>query len=162
MNKRWEIRKVSTPEHIFDKIKEEVARPVGIIVFGVDCDFKNEVVDAMVEELRGFAHYHSKYPGIDTLIWEFNDRAAVVVVLNSESSMTHRLRHELVQTMRNAGAKTIIGIYAKATAPQPLPSRGYLKSQLARRKNTAEVLAKDPPTADGLDYFIVVEEEKEG
>ena len=42
---RWEINRVSTPEHIFDKLKRRVAQPVGIILFGADCDFKSEIVE---------------------------------------------------------------------------------------------------------------------
>lgn len=32
---RWGIRQVSTLEDIFDKIKTEMAQPVGIVLFGV-------------------------------------------------------------------------------------------------------------------------------
>lgn len=52
MSKKWEDRRVSTPERIFDEIKEEMAQPVGIVLFGADCDFKNEVLDAIVDGLR--------------------------------------------------------------------------------------------------------------
>ena len=40
MDKKWEIRKVSTPERIFSKISEEMPRPVSILLFGADCEFK--------------------------------------------------------------------------------------------------------------------------
>ena len=43
MKQKWEINRVSTPERIFNKIKLEMARPVGIVLFGADCEFKNEV-----------------------------------------------------------------------------------------------------------------------
>lgn len=43
MNQKWKTVAVSTPEETFDKIKKELPQPVGIVLFGADCDFKNEV-----------------------------------------------------------------------------------------------------------------------
>lgn len=162
MNKRCEIREVSTLSTSSKRIKKMV-QPVGIVLFGADCGFKNEVLDVMVDGLRGFARYYTKAPDTATMVRAIKDHLAVVVMLNSDESSTHGLRHELVKVMRNAGAKTVVGIYAKARAPQPLPGRGFMtRSDLKRIQKTVEKLEKNPPTADGLDYFIVVEEEKEG
>lgn len=160
MNKKWEIRRVSTSERIFNKIKEEIAQPVGIVLFGADCDFKNEVLDTMVEELQGFARYYTKAPDTVTLVRAIKDHLAVVVMLSSDESSTHGLRHELVKVMRNAGAETVVGIYAKASKEPIRP----LVSSLERVEFNKQVTAVEQsnPTADGLDYFIVVEEEKEG
>ncbi len=160
MDKKWEIRRVSTSERIFNKIKEEMAQPVGIVLFGVDCDFKNEVLDAMVEELRGFARYYTKAPDTATLVRAIKTNLAVVVTLNSDESSMHSLRHELVKTMRNAGAETVVGIYAKVDKEPIRP----LVSSLEKVEFNKRVAAVEQsnPTADGLDYFIVVEEEREG
>lgn len=160
MNKKWEIRRVSTSERIFNKIKEEIAQPVGIVLFGADCDFKNEVLDTMVEELRGFARYYTKAPDTATLVRAIKDHLAVVVVLNSDESSTHELRHELVKVMRNAGAETVVGIYAKVSKEPIRPLLSSLEKVESNKQITA--IEQSNPTADGLDYFIVVEEEKEG
>lgn len=115
----------------------------------------------MVEELRGFADYYTtKTPSTDTLVWAFNSHSAVAVMLNSDESGTHGLRHELVKTMRNAGAETVVGIYAKVDKEPIRP----LVSSLEKVEFNKRVAAVEQsnPTADGLDYFIVVEEEKEG
>ncbi len=114
MNKKWEIRKVSTSGQIFDKIKEEMAQPVGIVLFGADCDLKNEVMDEMMGTLQGFARYYTKAPDTDTLVRAIKIHSAVIVMLSADESATQRLRHELVKAMRNAGAKTVVGFYAKA------------------------------------------------
>lgn len=162
MNLRWEIRRVSTPERIFSKIKEEMAQPVGVVLFGADCDFKNEVLDTIVEELRGFADYYTtKAPSTDTLVWAFNSHSAVAVMLNSDESSTHGLRHELVKVMRNAGAETVVGIYAKAKK-KPIPfGKATISAAKDRRVNQQiDAIEQSNPTAGGLDYFIVVEEEE--
>lgn len=162
MGKKWEINRVSTPERIFEKVKTEMAQPVGIILFGADCDYKNEVLDTMVEEMRGFARYYSNAPDTPTLVRAIQKYPAVVTTLSFDESSSHELRHELVKLMRNAGAATIVGVYAKA-AETPTPF-GKLSISLAPQVKINKQIAaiqESNPTADGLDYFIVVEEEKE-
>lgn len=160
MNKKWEIRRVSTSERIFNKIKEEMAQPVGIVLFGVDYDFKNEVLDAMVEELRGFARYYTKAPDTVTLVRAIKDHLAVVVMLDSDESSAHGLRHELVKVMRNAGVETVVGIYAKVKKI-PIPVGKAMISAARDKQINKQITAieQSNPTADGLDYFVVVEEE---
>lgn len=160
MELKWEIRRVSTPERIFSKIKE-MAQPVGIVLFGVDCDFKNEVLDTMVEELRGFARYYTTAPDTATLVRAIKGHSAVVVALNSDESSTHGLRHELVKVMRNAGAETVVGIYAKAKK-KPIPfGKATISAAKDRRVNQQiDAIEQSNPNADGLDYFVVVEEEE--
>ncbi len=162
MNKRCEIREVSTLSTSSKRIKE-MAQPVGIVLFGADCGFKSEVLDVMVDGLRGFARYYTKAPDTATLVRAIKNHLAVVVMLNSDESSTHGLRHELVKVMRNAGAKTVVGIYVKAKK-KPIPF-GKAMISVARDKQVnhqIDAIEQSNPTADGLDYFIVVEEEKEG
>ena len=160
MSKKWEIQRVSTSERIFDKIKEEMAQPVGIVLFGADCDFKNEVLDAIVDGLRGFARYYTKAPDTATLVRNIKNHSAVVVTLDSAESSTHGLRHELVKVMRNAGAGSVVGIYAKVDKVPVRPLMSSLEKVEFNKQITA--IEQSNPNADGLDYFIVVEEEKEG
>lgn len=158
MDKKWEIRRVSTSERIFNKIKEGVAQPVGIVLFGVDSVFKNEVLDAMVESCEGLqTTILSKVPSTDTLVWAFSSHSAVVVMLNSDESSTYDLRHELVKVMRNTGAETVVGIYAKV---KPYSPKALIRLSHANAVNKQiAMIERSNPTADGLDYFIVVEEE---
>lgn len=158
MNKKWEIRKVSTPEQIFDKIKEEMTQPVGIILFGADCDFKNEVLDTIVDGLRGFARYYTKTPDAATLARNIKNHPAVVVMLNANESSTHGLRHELVKAMRNAGAEAVVGIYAKVGKVPIRPLMSNPEKVEYNKQITA--IEQSNPNADGLDYFITIEEEE--
>lgn len=160
MDKKWEIRKISTPERIFNKIKEEMAQPVGIVIFGADCDLKNEVLDTTMKEFQGFARYYTKAPDAANLARSIKKYPAIVVTLTSDESGIHSLRHELVKVMRNVGAETVVGIYAKCKKPAPLPGRGFLKSKTADLARQIVAIEQSNPTADGLDYFIVIEGEE--
>lgn len=160
MAKRWEIGRVSTPEHIFDKLKRRVAQPVGIIVFGVDCDSKSETVEKAEQAFGDSAHYLFKAPDTATLVRVVGDYPLTVVTLNSEESSMHDLRHELVKLMRNAGVKTVAGLYVKEKRVPIRPLISSLEKVEFNKQITA--IEQSNPTADGLDYFVVVSEEEEG
>lgn len=157
---RWEINKVSTPEHIFDKINTEMPQPVGIMLFGADCEFKNQVVEKLQHELREIKVFLGT-PSTYELAELIPSSSISLFVLSSMASSDHELRHEAVNVMRRIGAKNIVGIYVKVKAPQPLPGRGFMgRRDLQLMKTAVRELEKNPPTADGLDYLIVVEEQE--
>ncbi len=58
--KKWQINRVSTPERIFDKVQKEMAQPVGVFVFGADCDFKNEIASELWWKNRRTRYGESK------------------------------------------------------------------------------------------------------
>ena len=156
MNKKYTINgQVSTPEQVFDKI-EGMARPVGIVIYGADCSLKDEVVNKTISNLPGIATSTNAAP-TPTLVKYIQEHSMVAIILTADESAVHGLRHELVKVMRNAGAKTIVGIYAKA--------KRYSPKALVRLPHAASVnrqilsIEQSNPTADGLDLFIVVEED---
>ena len=154
---KWEINRVSTPERIFEKIKTELAQPVGVVLFGADCDFKNEVKNMMKSELRGLIRCYANAPNTAALVKAFKKHSAVAVVLNTEESSSHELRHELVKVMQNAGAVSVVGIYAKAEKYSP-KALVRIPGAAAKNRQIAEI-EQSNPTVDGLDYLIVVHEE---
>lgn len=153
MNKQWKINgQISTPEHIFDTFKKEMAQPIGIMLFGADCDFKNEAIEEVQKGLANAVIPFHGSPITHEMVELLHNSPISLFVLSSMESSDHELRHEAVRVMRRIGAKTIVGIYAKATATN-------VDSKLAR--NTVKELHRYPPTADGLDYFIEIEEKRE-
>ncbi len=126
MNKNGKSEGVSTPERIFDKIKEEMAQPVGIIIFGADCELKDEVVNKTISSLPGIATSTNAAP------------TPTLVKYIQEHSM----------------------IYAKVEKEPIRPLMSSLEKVEFKKRVFA--IEQSNPTADGLDYFIVVEEEKEG
>ncbi len=154
MKKRWEIRRVSTPERIFKKIQAEMAQPVGIILFGPDDDFTKEVVDEMASGLGNSARWYRKIPRAAALAKAFKKHSTVAVVLNPQDSSVHTARHNLVKTLQESGAKSIIGVYVKM---QPYSQKVLVRAPDAFETNRQiDAIERSHPTTDGLDYFIVI------
>ncbi len=158
MTEKWEIRKVSTPERIFDKIRTEMTQPVGIMLFGADCEFKNRIVDMLTGEMQNLDCCFNARPDMTTLKKTFSAFGVVTVVLDAERSASHLSRHELVKAMQEAGASTVVGIYVKARKAPIRPLMSSLEKVELNKQITA--IEQSNPTADGLDYLIVVEEEE--
>lgn len=164
MNKKWEIRRVSTPERIFDKIKEEMAQPVGVVLFGADCEFKNEVVGEVAKGLVNSALFRLGGDDLPSsyLKMQIPQRCThpYFFVLGSLASSSHDVRHEWVQVIRSIGAKTVVGIYVKAKK-KPIPFGKAMISVVRDKQVNQQIdaIEQSNPTADGLDYFVVIEEE---
>lgn len=160
MDKKWEIRRVSTSGRIFDKIKEEMAQPVGIVLFGADCDLKDEVYMECVEQIQDLATGYGGKTGNIALRGAkrpFIEGRSVLTVLDGNSSGQHETRHQTVTALRDLGAKTVVGIYAKF---HPIWLGDRKISDEEPTNEQAWRLLNHPPTADGLDYFIIVEKRK--
>lgn len=148
----WEIRKASTPENVYTKIEKEGSLPVGIVLFGADCGRKKDIVRDFSARIKNLPCCRSAN-GSEML---FRNGFNCLVEMSGNDSGDHNRRHWEVTTLRNAGAKTVIGIYVKMrpivryaeSANRMLPK---LNEQIAR-------LSKEPPTAEGLDYLIVIDE----
>lgn len=156
---RWEINRISGAERICDKIMTRMPRPVGIIVSGADGRFKEEVADRIMAKLRGFAHcYCGKAPTADALGWSLSRYHAVMAVLDFETSVSCEARRNLVAAMRNSGAATIVGVYAKAHPASPkLLTRVSGKARLNEQISAME---KNRPIVEEFDYLIIPKEKK--
>lgn len=174
MSKKWEVRKVSTSECIFDKINNEMAQPVGIVLFGADCDLKDDVKKEVIEALGlqggaggcgldGEADYEYGQCYLKTehhLRYRFSvGQKFAMVILDSHSSSEHDFRHGFVDAIRNAGAKTVVGIYAKADKKPIRPLMSNVEDVEFNKRITA--IEQSNPTADGLDYLLITSEETE-
>ncbi len=153
MSEKWQINRVSTSERIFDKINTEVDRPFGIIVYGADCDYKFKTVDKFLNNLTDvvFTNYRSMMEDFSQVEKLLGDFRSMVVVMNSEDSKVHHLRHECVQKLTEAGAKAVVGVLVKP--------KGSLQKE--KDEATRQHLEQYPPSADGLRYQIIVDEEEE-
>ena len=148
MDKRWEESRVSRPGHIFGRIKTEYSQPVGIIVFGVDCDFKQEVVEEAEKWLAGLYCYRG-VPSKAILMDAFkrNHYPSVAVILNTEDSCSVQLRHQIVEMMQEAGAMSTVGIYAKVV---PTMRTVNQMCQTIKDDECAWKLLNSPPTMDSV------------
>ena len=112
MNQRYETSWVSTHECVINKIKNETPQPVGIVFCGVDCEFKNQVVDACLGDLYPIAYgaYDMSTDGkMKFLLSSEGERVAVN--LDATESANRETRLTAVQRLFDAGATNVIGIW---------------------------------------------------
>ncbi len=158
---KYETRRISTPERTFSKIREEMAQPVAIVLFGADCDTKDEAYMNCVEQIPNLA---TGYGGKGSLSLRaakhpLSEGRSVLTVMSGGSSLDHSERHEVVQALRSLGARTVVGMYAKCNLPESSFDGATPTVIDSPLKKQVQSLLDSPPTADGLDYLIVVEEE---
>lgn len=158
MDKKWEINRVSTPERIFDKINNEMAQPVGIILFGADCELKDDVLMECQRRVLNLAPGYGDVVSA-SIFCQLDAGRNIMIVMDGNMSGDHKQRHRIVTALRDHGAKTIVGIFAKY---QPIWLGDKRTAEEDSTNEQAWALINRPPTADGLDYLLVVSEEKEG
>lgn len=159
MKARCEERKVSTPEQICESIKN-LPGTVCVIIFGVDCRFKSEVLDELEENSREFP-YHYYYGDDPPMVRLLLTEGRVKVILNTTMSLSLERRNEIVQDARRAGFTSVAGIFVNGR--EPLPHYVAEKSCFIERKiklEFSEILDSNP-RADIFDYFAEIRQEKE-
>lgn len=153
----WERLKVSTLEEVLELINTTTPHPVGIIVFGADCELKSKVL----EQLQAGLNHAKVFRGAPTahqIVELLRSCGAGIVILSSMESANHRTRHECVTMMKKLGATAVIGIYADA---RPQLTQGQMTAPDFQLMNdTIKRLQENRPTAEGLDdLFIAAEKE---
>lgn len=166
MNKKWKVKTVSTPEQIFDKIREEMAQPVGVVLFGADCEFKSKTVGGVAKGLVNSALFRL---GGDDLPSRYSKMRIpqrcthpYFFVLYSSASSSHDVRHEWFQAIRSMGAKTVVGIYVKAKKKSiPFGKAIITVVRNMRFNRQIDAIEQSNPTAGGLvDCFVEIDEEE--
>lgn len=148
----WDISIISTFKEIFAEINS-IREPVGIILFGADSKFKQEVLKKFSENLYSFAEDASPefLNGLYLVIGR-----NILTTLSGDYSADHDKRHRTVEALKRIGAKKIIGIYVKQKPIklnlQPIPD------YVARFNWQVDMLTKNPPTVDGLNSLVIVSE----
>lgn len=147
---KWEIDRVSTPDRIFQKINAEMVHPIGILIFGADCDFKNQVTDEFTANIDHNVLGFSYETSVSKCEFLLKSEMNLIMVLDSDDSCCHLVRHSLAKSLQDRGAKAVIGVFA-----DPCGSLHEPRAEAAR-----QTLTETPPTADGLNYLIVVKEKE--
>ena len=156
----WECTLESKKEIGFKKaLREmnELKAPIGIAVFGADCDFKQRIIEVIHREI-----VDSTIP-INDNDWDggMNDVGfSQLIYLNGDDSGLHERRHKLVERLRNTTWCThVVGIYIK-TEPLHAADNNAITEEDALFNQQSQQLIDAPPTPDGLDYFITVSEKE--
>lgn len=153
--------RVCTLEEILKMIREDLPQSVGIVLFGADGDFKKEVYAKCIEGIPNLVTNNEDGSlSLRIVSRAVGARQSILEVMEGYASANHNMRHQTVLTLRNLGIKTVVGIYAKVEKEPIRPLMSSLEKVEFDKRVAA--IEQSNPTADGLDYFIVVEEEKEG
>ena len=149
----WEIRRVSTPERIFQKITTEIPRPLGILVVGTEGSFKEEIAHQLADQINAVRLYVSRTSTHHDNAYRaaFTDGHNVLTMLTAHISAAHSERHRQVKAMYDAGAKSVIVVYVKGKF-----AYSHEDSYRVHRAVTS-----DPPTAEGVDYLITIREDED-
>lgn len=152
----WDISIISTFKEVFAEINS-IKEPVGIIIFGADSDFKDQVCAKFEAHVRGLRINYSDSDSIQSAICqaptgEYN----LTVELSGEDSANHWKRHEVVKMLKSAGFKVVIGLYVKQEQIQPWSAA--LPEEIKKFNRQAAKLLGKPPTIYGLTNLIVVSE----
>lgn len=109
----YEINKVSTIEELIDEIDHKLPQPVGVMLFGADSELKKQVLRELQSGLwRAEVSYSVlDVHGVSKLV---SFCKVSIFVLSSMESADHEIRHKCVTSLCDLGARTIVGIHAKA------------------------------------------------
>ena len=152
MNSTWELRKVCTSNTEALGGLCDPRGSIGFVVFGPDCGEKFNIAVAIRDAIGG-AKINPSHLLIRDLFEGHNN---IIVIMDGESSCSHKRRHELFVSLKNAKAKILVGVYVnwQDTPKHTLAPREQFVRQLKR-------LHRNPPTADGIDRLIVVTPEEQ-
>ena len=152
LNSTWEFRKVCTSSpDIMDRLAK-LQEPVGVVIFGPQC---GEMVNIafMIRDALANTRIGPNFESLETdLRLGFN----VIVIMDGESSCSHKCRHEMFTKLKAAGARTLVGVYVKWATTVHEGSTEQ-REQFARQ---VKKLRRNPPTADGIDYLLIVTPEE--
>lgn len=156
MSAKWESHRVRTAEEIFAEIN--TSRPVGIVIFGPDCEFKKQITSD-VQRVTGALQldYYHCYGGSGLAKWKnalfaaMQDDYPVCMVLSGEASASRQVRNLVVQQMQSVGIEKIFGIHVVGEAP--FDSR--------RQEVVRDELSLNPPTIEGLTGLLTVANKEE-
>ena len=164
----WEMNGVSAEkEEVFAEINHELPRPLGVVLFGADSSLKAGVYKQLRGGLAGspLALRQGIGSAYARQAKEFLAQGRPILIrLSGDESVHHGLRHKCVKQLEELGAKSVVGVYAKATDDSPID---YAMREVdstfdyPQYRRQIKKLLDDPPSPDGLDCFIVVEDDRD-
>lgn len=138
----WKVgNEIVDPKQLFSDILYRSKLPIGVVVFDAEGSLRNEIRQECAERLPSLGALGNRSKGVRTVseAGEIIKRGGnALLVMDGLSSAHHDSRHNAITSLRNYGAKTIVGIFAEQD-----------DIITARTDN-------DPPNGDGLEHFIKV------
>ena len=148
MDSVWEFKKICRSELDVTSGLENLPRPVGIVIFGPG-SYKKFVFAVKIKDAIENCTINPHELIINTL---FETGRSVIKIMDSESSCSHKCRHEVFTGLKTAGAKTLVGVYVK----YPDNMDGYRAEKREQLERQFRRLRHNPPTPEGIDYLITI------
>ena len=159
----WESSKMSDLGKVLVRIKDEMPRPMALVIIGSrDCTTFDGV--SLRVGLCGICDMrtHGSMPNEPILRDVFQSvlRKNFNIGLEfSEEQLTNRqAQREVIADLKNLGATSVVGIYAK---PSPKDYELYLSSTVwnIRNRRNLRALEENPPNPEDFDHLIIVEDD---
>ena len=140
MNNLWKMEQLCKPEQIFDLLRT-AEWPLGIVVFGADSEFKNQVVEQLTTCLGDCMQYCGEIPDAEALVEALRIPQTVMVVLDTNQSCHPYAARSLAHTMKEAGALVVVGVHVKPKALpyNPLSTQGVVERRRAHNRTIDEI-----------------------
>lgn len=149
---RWEMDRVCTSEQIFDEIDRIAERPMGIVVFGVDCKCKRKIMWLCAERIRHCIPCQTTR-GANAVLK--NGLNAIINMLEKDSDTCEK-RSEVASTLKEHGAKTVVGICIRNRFGDS-GSRITHDETFGGLNAVDETKSSRNQNRDGLDYLVVID-----
>lgn len=148
MESVWEFKRICRSDLELTDALTCLPKPVGVVVFGPGKN--NKFIYAF--KICSIIENCTIEPHDQLVETMFEIGRSVVRIMDGESSCSHKRRHEMFTNLKLAGAKTLIGVYVKC----PDNMDGYGEKQREELNRQFQRLRRNPPTAEGIDYLIVI------
>ena len=138
-------------ESLLDFLRAQSERPVAVIVLGGNDQTTEQVTDklALSKVISPFEICRTHdLEGIDWISKESFARESLILVDLVRGSCVHPdLRRDVIQKLRDRGAKSVITLWVKGNS-----LRDNINAQAANG-----ALREHPPTTDGADHLFILE-----
>lgn len=124
----WRIERVSTGEHVVEKMTKYMTHPIGFIILSTDYNFKTELYGHIVNSLEDISVCWERNTEMSLRMAQFPLRQGknALLVMTEWGTKHHTERHKAVTRLREFGAKTVIGIYDPTERLcQPITADGF-------------------------------------
>ncbi len=128
-------------------------KPIGIVVFGPHTFTKCAAYSLIFMELPGTV----KDPKRSAFRTVFQNNGNILILMDEDDSCSPVLRKTLFTALKNAGAESLVGVYAKPSL-DAASTDTWLSSpeSLQRFSNQVRRMEENPPTLEGLERLIIV------
>lgn len=151
LSRDCELRQTLTLAQAVKKVRNGAPKPVCVIVFGANGSNNKDAIN----EINTAWGLYTVIPSFDgeALGKSLRINSLAVVKMSPEESVDHGKLLAMIDLARRFGAKTVMGVYVSSFVTTPINMVGASREAIEVNER-ARILAKSPPTMEGLDYMI--------